>query len=107
MVVSGDLTLGGASKLTVDLSAVGNSDASESFWTVQHAWTIVEGTSNMGGESFAEIVGGTFAAGVFSTSLGSGDAAGDVLLLYSPIPKPSTLALMVGLAMVGFVRRRR
>jgi fibronectin-binding autotransporter adhesin len=105
--VSGSLTLGGTSQLTLNLAAVGNPDAGVAFWTVPHSWKVIDVGAGPTAGSLA-VSNGSYAAGTFTTSTAdSGADAGDAMLNYVPIPEPSTLILLAlaGLALAAYRRR--
>ncbi|MBN2022588.1 MAG: autotransporter-associated beta strand repeat-containing protein [Pirellulales bacterium] len=79
LLVNGNLTLGGTSRLALDFTAVGAPDAGVAFWTANHSWKIIDVESGATTGVFGSIVNGTFDAGDFTTTL---DAGGDVLLNY-------------------------
>jgi len=80
LVVPGDLVLGGASRLELDFSAVGDPTSGEAFWTSVRTWKIIDvGGATTGG--FGSIVNGSFAAGSFATSV---DLGQDVWLTFTP-----------------------
>ncbi|MBN2216450.1 MAG: autotransporter-associated beta strand repeat-containing protein [Pirellulales bacterium] len=104
-VVSGELTLGVASQLTLDFSLLAEEQrpdyaTPDAFWANDHSWTIIDvGTSTDG--NFGALVGGTFDVGSFSTAVAPN---GDVTLNFAAIPEPCMGALLLGL-LLGAVGR--
>lgn len=92
------------------LPAGSGPDEGDPFWTQVRRWKILDSTG--GGTTtgnFAAVTGGAFAAGTFSTVLGTGLDAGDVFLVFTPVPEAASvvgLALAFGAAF-GLLRRRR
>ena len=107
--LSGNLALGGSSKLTLDFSLLGGSDPNSSnfYWNSNHSWTLVNGSSatNTGSTNFAALTNASFADGTFTSSA---DNLGNVTLQYQAVPEPQTLAMLVGgIGTLGFWRRMR
>ncbi|NLE38254.1 MAG: PEP-CTERM sorting domain-containing protein [Pirellulaceae bacterium] len=67
LLVSGALTLGAASELTLDFTDVGDPSAAETFWSSDHAWTIATAFTLAG--NFVSITNPTWATGAFATSI--------------------------------------
>ena len=103
---SSTITLGGSSQLTLDFSLLGTAgpDSADSFWTEDHSWTVASSATGTTG-NFASLVNSVFATGSFSTSL-DGD---NVVLSFSAVPEPSSVAMLAGLISmlaVGFRQRK-
>ena len=120
------LMIDGAANLTIDLSLLGggqkpsntNFQLNDAFWQTTETWQIV-GFDGSGVNHFG--VGGqlnpftltnaTFEGGVFSTFVGDGSngfTAGNVYLQFTPVPEPSTWALLAaGAGVAGLCAWRR
>jgi hypothetical protein len=103
LTVGGTLTLGGTSKLTLDLSLLGSTpDDGQPFWTSAHSWKIIDTTANSATTAFGSITNGAYAHGSFNTSV----VGGDVFLNYAPsggvagVPEPS-LAILASFVAIG------
>lgn len=115
VVTGGTLTLGGTSAVTLDfnllpLALQPSAPTPDPFWHSSRQWVILDWTgSGNPGQVFSTITNPTFVAGTFSLSIGTGANSGDVLLTFTPIPEPSTIALLGvgGVAMAWRVYRRR
>jgi hypothetical protein len=75
-------------------------DASNPFWEVPHTWDIIalsDGAQNPDSTDFGEIIGGTFSAGSFTTSVDEADDPGDILLHFSPssVPEPPSWPIVL------------
>jgi hypothetical protein len=79
IVNGGNLVLGGASNITLDLALVAG-PGSDPFWNTAHSWKIIDTTTNTGSTNFASITNGTFGSAHFTTSVGTGADAGDIFL---------------------------
>ncbi|MBN2580351.1 MAG: PEP-CTERM sorting domain-containing protein [Pirellulales bacterium] len=107
--VSGNVTLGGGSILTLDFSAVPDPLSGDPFWSSPHTWKVVDAGTNTGSTNFAVLDCGSVPSGwSFNTSVGTGDDEGDIFLNYV-VPEPSTFVLLglAGLFLAAFARRRR
>jgi autotransporter-associated beta strand protein len=114
---TGNLTFSGSTTLALSFDSFGSSvDWSDSFWNVNHAWTVYDlsgGTttsfSNLSlGGSLLDSVGNSLSPterGYFTTSL-SGE---DVMLHFVAVPEPATLAMLVavGIASAPYAMRRQ
>lgn len=87
-VVTGSLSLGATSALTLDFDSLAEADRPDAatpnaFWSTNHTWTILDAASVSG--NFTSWLNATFASGSFSTSLDT--LNGDVLLnyVYGPV----------------------
>lgn len=106
-LTGGGLTLGAGS--VFQITALGGVDFSNSFWTSNQTWNVVNniGSGTLSG-TFGSLTGVTSNAfGSFSMTYGSG-AGADATLNWTAVPEPSTWAL-VALALTALVifRRRR
>ena len=111
-LTGGNLLLGGTSKITLSfLGAVTDPDGGNVFWNANRTWKIIDlsgAATNLGSSNIASITNGSYSAGSFSTSIGTGADLGDVYLNYTAIPEPSAWALVVLTgSLVGLVRLRR
>jgi autotransporter-associated beta strand protein len=113
VVTGGTLTLGGTSDVTLDFSGLAPADQPGApipvaFWHSSRQWVILDwtGTGNPN-QVFSTITNPNFTAGTFSLSIGTGSNAGDVLLNFTPIPEPSSLALLGLAATAAYWYRRR
>ncbi|MBN2580474.1 MAG: autotransporter-associated beta strand repeat-containing protein, partial [Pirellulales bacterium] len=110
LLVLGELTLGGASQLTLDFSLLPTSDRPDaptlnSFWQISHSWKIIDAGTNPGQTNFTVLAG---AEGQFTTSVGTGPGdAGDVYLIYVPEPSGFVLLALGLLGVAAYARRRR
>jgi hypothetical protein len=77
LTVTGNLTLGGTSQLTLDFSAVGDPSSSVEFWKTDHSWKIADGGGTTTG-TFNSITNSPYSAGTFATSL----VGNDILLAF-------------------------
>jgi autotransporter-associated beta strand protein len=110
--VAGDITVAGAT-LALDLSGLldgEDPDPGHPFWTQLRRWKIIDSTG--GGTTtgnFAAVTGGAFAAGTFSTEVGTGPDAGDVFLVFTPVPESASVVglILSSGAAFGLLRRRR
>jgi autotransporter-associated beta strand protein len=116
VVTGGSLTLGGTSAVTLDFNSLPlalqpSASTPDPFWHVSRQWVILDWTGGGNpGQVFSSITNPTYVAGTFSLSVGTGGNAGDVLLTFTPIPEPSSIALLglAGAAMAfGAYRRSR
>jgi autotransporter-associated beta strand protein len=92
-LTGGDLKLGGDAGnalLTLDFSLLSSGagpNGGDPFWSNPHAWKVIDVTSpgtNNTGLSFKSITNGLgWTAGYFTTSVGTGADAGDILLKYN------------------------
>jgi len=86
-LTGGDLVLGGASNLTLDFNLLpsgqqpGNGDT---FWNTSRSWKIIDTTLNSGNTNFITWTNNTFGSATFTTTVGDGVNAGDILLNYAP-----------------------
>jgi hypothetical protein len=70
-------------------------------------WTIIKagaGTTNTGSTNFSGLTNANFASGSFSKTA---DSQGNVILHFTPVPEPSSIAIGAGLAGLPAFRRRR
>lgn len=124
-----NLSIAEGSTLTVDLSLLGISSRPSSsdrltnapFWQSEQVWTLIAfsggGTNDLVPGSYNPLLvtnAGEWAGGKFDTFVGGGSGAwaaftaGDVFLRFTPVPEPSTWALLgLGSLMAGFLRWRR
>ena len=88
-LTGGTLTLGGASRLSVNFTGAATAPSSSNpFWRSPHAWTVVTvgGTAtNPSASDFVTLTNGVYSAGHFTTTVNTG---GSVLLNYTPGPVP-------------------
>ncbi|MCC6126407.1 MAG: PEP-CTERM sorting domain-containing protein, partial [Pirellulales bacterium] len=106
--VSGALTLGGSSTLTLNLAAAGTPNPLVPFWQSNHSWKVIDvGPAGSTTGNFTVLAdGGPYpTAGSFSTSV---DGSGDVYLNFAAVPEPATIVmlLLAGLAFAACARRR-
>ncbi|MDX2082348.1 MAG: autotransporter-associated beta strand repeat-containing protein [Terrimicrobiaceae bacterium] len=110
-LTDGNLGLGGTSKVTLSfISGVTDPDGGNAFWGSNRTWKIIDITgsaTNAGSTNIASITNGVFAAGSFSTAVGTGADLGDIYLVYTVIPEPSSLALLALAGSLLWVTRRR
>jgi len=83
-VASGNLVLGGTSKLSVNFAGVGNPDSGlgSGFWNTNKTWEVIALTgtgANPSSTNFNSLLNATYTKGNFSTSV---DGSGDILLNY-------------------------
>lgn len=120
------LMVDGAANLTIDLSLLGggqkpsntNFQLNDPFWQTIETWQIV-GFDGSGMNHFGAggqlnpftLTNATFEGGVFSTFVGDGSngfTAGNVYLQFTPVPEPSTWALLAaGAGVAGLCAWRR
>jgi fibronectin-binding autotransporter adhesin len=112
---TGNLSFSGSTTLALSFNGAGSAvDWSNAFWNVNRSWTVYDLSSgvvsNPGslviGGSLLDSVGNTLSPtgrGYFNTSV-SGQ---DVMLNFVAVPEPSTIVLLSGLAVGGFLLRRR
>jgi autotransporter-associated beta strand protein len=120
------LLIDSAATLTLDLSLLGagqrptNSDfqLNDAFWQTTQTWQLVDFSGpgmnhfNFGGQVNPFVLANAvFAGGVFSTFVGDGSngfIVGNVYLQFTPVPEPSTWALLAtGVAAAGLLASRR
>lgn len=83
-VTGGNLTLGAASKLSINFTGTATTPTgSDPFWQTAQSWTIVSlaGGSNPGGSNFGSLSNATYAAGSFSTAT---NGSGEIVLTFTP-----------------------
>ena len=108
------LMIDGAANLTLDLSLLGGGQRpsnidpllNNAFWQTTETWQIVSfdgiGLNHFGSGGQLNpftLTNGVFEGGVFSTFVGDGSngfTAGNVYLQFTPVPEPSTWALLAG-----------
>ena len=82
---SGNLTLGGSSKVSVNFSGQASAPATNNpFWLTQEEWPIVSlngSAANSASTQFSSLLNGMYAAGTFTNYV---DPSGNVNLLYLP-----------------------
>jgi autotransporter-associated beta strand protein len=112
---TGNLTFNGSTTLALSFNGAGSAvDWSNTFWNVNRSWTVYDlsfgAVSNAGslviGGSLLDSLGNSLSPtgrGYFNTSV-SGQ---DVILNFVAVPEPSTIMLLSGLAVGGFLLRRR
>ncbi len=112
---AGSLTLGsGVTSSLVFNSAGSTVNWSNSFWSSNQSWRVVDVVdNNYANPLFSSLTFTTDSAGQSLASIRSGAAfdysvtAGDIFLNYSIIPEPSTAALLACVGSVALLRRRR
>jgi hypothetical protein len=84
LTVGGNLSLGNASKLLLDFSALGadGPNGTNAFWDTDHSWKIIDTATNTSGKNFTPPLAAVFAGGYFKTTVGTGDDLGDIFLNY-------------------------
>ena len=113
VVTAGTLTLGGTSSVTLDFGLLSVSDRPDAislnpFWLSDRTWVILDwqGGGNPN-QNFGSLTNGTgYTAGSFQLVQGTGSNLGDVLLVYSVVPEPTTITLCLG-GVAGFFYYRR
>ena len=112
---TGNLSFSGSTTLALSFNGAGSAvDWSNAFWNVNRSWMVYDLSSgvviNPGslviGGSLLDSVGNSLSPtgrGYFNTSV-SGQ---DVMLNFVAVPEPSTIVLLSGLAVGGFLLRRR
>jgi len=112
---TGNLTFNGSTTLALSFNGAGSAvDWSNTFWNVNRSWMVYDLSSGVVSNAGNLVLGGSLldslgnslsptGRGYFTTSL-SGQ---DVMLNFVAVPEPSTLVLLSGLAVGGFLLRRR
>jgi autotransporter-associated beta strand protein len=101
----GASVFGGTSQVELDFLGGVDPNAANPFWNSTHQWRIVDLLSGTLTGNFSGIANANFSTGSFFLSGGSG---ADIFLNFSPVPEPSSIAL-VGGSLVGLLiwcRRR-
>jgi hypothetical protein len=85
ITLTGNLVLGGTSKLELDFSLLGANgpNSANTFWDANRSWKIIDATTNAGSTSFASLLNATFSNGTFTTSIGTGADLGDIFLTFT------------------------
>jgi hypothetical protein len=107
---NGYLNLGGTSKITLDFGKLVGTDpnSSDPYWTTPHTWTVATGVAPT--QAFARINDSltnyaSYSSGYFSTAVDGNN----VNLTFTPVPEPTTLAMLAGLVslLAVYVIRKR
>ena len=89
-LTSGNLVLGGTSKLSVNFTgAAASPHGGNAFWNANHSWKVIELTgsaSNTGNTDIFSVLSGVYTNGYFTTSVNGG---GELLLNYTAGAPPS------------------
>lgn len=97
VVSGGSLALANNCSLTIAFTNSATAPSTNTlFWQLPHSWKIIAlgaDASNVGMPGFSSLANGIYFAGQFSASI---DAAGDVMLNYSPTPAPMLTSSLPG-----------
>ena len=117
ITVGGDLAFNAATSLAIAFDAAGSLvDWDDAFWATDHSWTIwdVAGTTSgfgslaLTGTDWLDGFGAALATARPDASFAIAQQGSDVVLTYTAVPEPSTLALVAcGIAAAAIARRRR